>query len=116
MEKLLESILSINIMDEKDIDKSSGHDSCATSLNGTSQKLKMKQVATEIDRSLDHSAYYKDISDDDKQHFFMPKFFKMYLEKVSKGVKSDIKKLKKGEDDETTSTPAFKVEHSDEGI
>ena len=44
MERLIESILSITIMDEKDIDRSHHNESCATSMNNShySGHLNMK--------------------------------------------------------------------------
>ena len=59
MERLIESILSITIMDEKDVDRCHHNESCATSMNHSHYSgnghLNMKQVGDEIDHSMDLS-------------------------------------------------------------
>ena len=109
MERLIESILSITIMDEKDIDHHYHNESCATSMHShMSGHLNMKQVSDEIDHSMDLSM--KDISPQERQNIWKPRFFKMYIDGLRKGVQKDIKLIRNGhhkKDDEEFGTPAF---------
>ena len=73
-------------MDEKDVDDHHLNDSNATSVNLShfSGHLNMNRVSEEIDHSMDLSM--KDISIDERQNIWKPKFFRMYLEGLSNGV------------------------------
>lgn len=83
----MESILSIQIKDEKDVDRSHLGDSCATSMvepSHYSGHLNIAKVSVEIEHSMNRSM--KEIPKDERQNIWKPRFFKMYLEAMSNGV------------------------------
>lgn len=76
MERLIESILSIQIKDEKDLDNHYEANSCATSMDNRSMisavshkratKLNMSKVSHDIDMAMNGSVSMRDIPQDER--------------------------------------------------
>ena len=95
MERLIESILSISIKDEKDVDHSHLNDSCATSMAAQSHfsgHLNMIKVNEEIELSM--SVSMKEVPKEERDNIWKPRFFKMYLEGLSKDIEKEIQAIR----------------------